>query len=68
MPTFQFYKNGKKIDEFSGADQRKLKEYIEKYYSKSSDSSNMSGGYVLGGGSQSMKSPHSLVSSNFQFL
>ncbi|XP_061107703.1 thioredoxin-like [Conger conger] len=24
MPTFHFYKNGKKIDEFSGADENKL--------------------------------------------
>ncbi|XP_076829341.1 thioredoxin-like [Brachyhypopomus gauderio] len=28
MPTFQFYKAGKKIDEFSGANKDKLKETI----------------------------------------
>ncbi|KAK7910332.1 hypothetical protein WMY93_015016 [Mugilogobius chulae] len=31
MPTFQFYKNGKKVDEFSGASEPKLREFIEKY-------------------------------------
>ena len=30
MPTFQFYKNGKKVDEMSGADPNKLKELVEK--------------------------------------
>uniref|UniRef100_A0A3Q3E1Y0 Thioredoxin-like n=1 Tax=Labrus bergylta TaxID=56723 RepID=A0A3Q3E1Y0_9LABR len=29
MPTFQFYKNGVKIDEFSGADVAKLVEKIQ---------------------------------------
>ncbi|XP_026209054.1 thioredoxin-like [Anabas testudineus] len=28
MPTFHFYKNGKKIAEFSGADENKLKEKL----------------------------------------
>ena len=31
MPTFQFYKNKKKLDEFSGADNEKLVEYIKKF-------------------------------------
>ena len=30
MPTFQFYKGGAKVDEFSGASEAKLKEYVEK--------------------------------------
>ena len=30
MPTFQFYKGGKKVDEMSGADSAKLKALIEK--------------------------------------
>uniref|UniRef100_A0A3P9N9Q7 Thioredoxin n=1 Tax=Poecilia reticulata TaxID=8081 RepID=A0A3P9N9Q7_POERE len=29
MPTFQFYKNGKKVDEFCGADKNKLGKKIE---------------------------------------
>ncbi|KAI5629831.1 thioredoxin [Silurus asotus] len=29
MPTFQFYKNGKKIDEFSGANKAELEQKIE---------------------------------------
>lgn len=29
MPTFQFYKNGKKLDEFSGADENMLKEKVQ---------------------------------------
>ncbi|KAK3854601.1 hypothetical protein Pcinc_038937 [Petrolisthes cinctipes] len=31
MPTFLFFKNGKKVDSFSGASEDKIKEYIEKY-------------------------------------
>ncbi|XP_043099804.1 thioredoxin [Puntigrus tetrazona] len=31
MPTFHFYKNGKKIDEFSGSNHDKLKEKINLY-------------------------------------
>lgn len=31
MPTFQFFKNGEKIDEMLGADQNKLAEMIIKY-------------------------------------
>ena len=31
MPTFQFFKGGKLVDEFSGASEAKLKEYVEKY-------------------------------------
>lgn len=31
MPTFQFFKGGQKIAEFSGADEKKLKEYVQKY-------------------------------------
>ncbi|XP_047448279.1 thioredoxin [Mugil cephalus] len=30
MPTFQFYKNGKKVKEFSGADETMLTEQVEK--------------------------------------
>ena len=30
MPTFQFYKNGAKVDEFSGADPNKIKATIAK--------------------------------------
>ena len=31
MPTFKFYKNGKKIDDMRGANEAKLRELIEKY-------------------------------------
>ncbi len=31
MPTFQFYKNGQKIDELVGANKEKLEEMINKY-------------------------------------
>lgn len=31
MPTFIFYKDGKKIDSIRGADESRLKEMIEKY-------------------------------------
>nr|XP_023654104.1 thioredoxin [Paramormyrops kingsleyae] len=31
MPTFQFYKNGVKIGEFSGADKNKLEEMVKKH-------------------------------------
>ncbi len=31
MPTFQFYKNGAKIAEFSGADEVKLEALIQKH-------------------------------------
>ncbi|XP_016102508.1 thioredoxin b isoform X2 [Sinocyclocheilus grahami] len=31
MPTFHFYKNGKKIDEFSGSNHVKLEEIINKH-------------------------------------
>ena len=30
MPTFQFYRGGEKIDEFTGASETKLIEYVEK--------------------------------------
>lgn len=57
MPTFQFYKNSKKVDEFSGASPDKLKAMIEKHIGGSSSSSSSSSstgsfggtGYVLGG-------------------
>ncbi|KAL9950635.1 hypothetical protein ACROYT_G043162 [Oculina patagonica] len=31
MPTFKLYKDGKKIDELTGANEAKLKELIQKY-------------------------------------
>ncbi|XP_018976765.1 thioredoxin [Cyprinus carpio] len=31
MPTFHFYKNGKKIDEFSGSNKAKLEEMLNKH-------------------------------------
>ncbi|TWW63395.1 thioredoxin b [Takifugu rubripes] len=31
MPTFQFYKNGNRVDEFSGANVETLKEKLEKH-------------------------------------
>jgi len=31
MPTFMFFKDGKKIDEFAGANENKLKELIAKH-------------------------------------
>ena len=31
MPTFVFFKNGKEIDRFSGADEAKLEQLIERY-------------------------------------
>ena len=30
MPTFQFYKNGEQVDEFSGADEGKLRSTVQK--------------------------------------
>ncbi len=53
MPTFQFFKNSKKLDELTGADPNKLKTLIEKHYSAStestaSESGFSGGGYVLG--------------------
>lgn len=33
MPTFHFYKDGKKIDEMSGSDEGELKEKLEKHKS-----------------------------------
>ncbi|XP_058886312.1 thioredoxin-like isoform X2 [Acipenser ruthenus] len=31
MPTFQFFKNGQKVEEFSGANKDKLSEMLMKY-------------------------------------
>ncbi|KAI4881219.1 hypothetical protein NFI96_033454 [Prochilodus magdalenae] len=31
MPTFHFYKNGKKVDEFSGSNQAKLEELVNNH-------------------------------------
>jgi thioredoxin 1 len=31
MPTFQFFKNGKKVDEFVGADITKLQSLLQKH-------------------------------------
>ena len=35
MPTFHFYANGKKVAEFVGADEKKIRQLIEKYVGKS---------------------------------
>ncbi|KAF4118570.1 thioredoxin-like [Onychostoma macrolepis] len=31
MPTFHFYKNGKKLDDFSGSNQTKLEEMVKQH-------------------------------------
>ncbi|XP_043107337.1 thioredoxin-like [Puntigrus tetrazona] len=31
MPTFHFYKNGKKLDDFSGSNQDKLEDMVKRY-------------------------------------
>ncbi|XP_012676111.1 thioredoxin-like [Clupea harengus] len=31
MPTFHFYKNGKKVDDFSGSNREKLEEMVTKH-------------------------------------
>ncbi|KAL0482349.1 thioredoxin [Acrasis kona] len=31
MPTFQFYKNGEKIEEFKGANEKALREAVQKH-------------------------------------
>ncbi|CAJ0923232.1 unnamed protein product, partial [Mesorhabditis belari] len=31
MPTFRFFVNGEKVAEFTGGNESKLKEYVEKY-------------------------------------
>jgi len=57
IPFFQFYKNGKKLAEFAGADPSKLKQTIDTHYTAGSSSSGSdtskfpSGGYVLGSAS-----------------
>jgi hypothetical protein len=53
MPTFQFFHNGSKIDEFSGASPDKLRATIDKHRSLSvggggSNWGGGGGGYVLG--------------------
>ncbi|PRP88338.1 hypothetical protein PROFUN_03252 [Planoprotostelium fungivorum] len=55
MPTFQFYRNGDKLGEFTGANPSQLESDLLKYKSQSSSSSGGSsfssgGGNVLGGG------------------
>jgi len=53
MPTFQFYRRGDKLGEFSGANPTQLVAEIEKYKSQSTtpggSTLNSGGGYVLGG-------------------
>ena len=55
MPTFQFYKSGKKLEEFKGANADLLQRTIEKHKTSGggSSSSGGGGGYTLGGGSVS---------------
>lgn len=31
MPTFMFFKNGKKMDSFAGANEAKLREFVERF-------------------------------------
>lgn len=53
MPTFQFFKNGTKLAEFSGADPDQLRRNIEQHQAPSGSSSSGSSmpgqGYALGG-------------------
>lgn len=55
MPTFQFYRRGDKLGEFSGANPSQLVSEIEKYKSQTTtpggSALNSGGGYQLGGSS-----------------
>jgi thioredoxin 1 len=46
VPTFIFYKSGKTLERFSGADRNKLENTIKKYYTKGGMPT--TGGHVLG--------------------
>ena len=50
MPTFQFYKQGKKVHEFSGADAKQIRDGVEKHQVKPVDPPAQPLVVVVGGG------------------